>query len=471
METTRAARCPSGRVGAGALACGVLGMWLGCTPDVGNDPTPDEMEFDTDVSPPRVPEPTGLILDPTTGKLDFGLAGTPVPADCTNPGQLALAMMPQAQCEFLTYLQTLDGYPTATHARTPTTAAALVPSTLSAGDNIVVVDGAGAAVEGVTVGFDPATRYLSVVPAKSWTVGASYWLAVRGYAKGLRAENGKASGNLIVASPTQFLLKQETSLTCGAKSPLTLLPTCPAFALLSQSRTVDQAVAAVFQLEQIRERYLEQQAWDRVARDGAGIPKAEVAVLWGFPVHSASVAELDPTVGLVPRVVAADEIHVAVQGTVDPATVAPFILLRQPGSVVVMDLTALQRVPETMDLPPAFPQVDVTYAGGDIVIKASAPFVAGHQIGIFMKSSIHNAAGQPLVAAPVSKLLTLRGALVDAGGHSNVAAVADADAVMLEAGRKQFDQLLGDPMLGSITTLARDELVYCYGFPFAVTAP
>lgn len=454
------------------MTLGVLVLWLGCTPQVGNDPTPDVMEFDSDVSPPRVPEPTGLIFNRTTQKLDFSLAGTPVPTDCANPAALALAKMPQAQCEFLTYLQSLDGYPTATHARAPTTAAALVPSTLSVGENLVVVDQAtGASVDGVTAGFDPATRYLSIVPAKSWTVGAYYWLAVRGYANGLRAQNGTATGNEIVASPTQFLLKQETSLTCGAKSAaeLEMSPTCPAFALLSQSRPM--AATAVFQLEQIREGYLEAKAWDLVARDGAGIPKAEVAVLWGFPIHSASVAELDPTVGIVPRIVAADEIHVAVQGSVDPTTVVPFVLLKQPGSVVVMDLTALQRVPETMDLPPAFPAVDVTFVGGDIVIKASTPFVADHQIGIFLKSSIHNSAGKPLVAAPVSKLLTLHGELVDASGHSNVSAVADADAVMLEAGRKQFDQLLGDATLGSISTLVREELVYGYGFPFTVTAP
>jgi hypothetical protein len=469
MKSNRTAGFPRALRPAAALVWGICVATLACTPTVGNDPTPDEMEFDTEAPVPRVPEPTGLILNPASRKLDFSLAGTPVPTDCADPQMLGAANMAQAQCEFLTYLQSLDGYPTATHARAPTTATALLPSTVTL-DNIVVVDAmTGAAVTDVKVGFDPATRYVSVVPddqRKSWTVGASYWLAVRGYANGLRADNGTAAGNLIVASPTQFLLKQETPLTCGAATAADLSPTCPAFALLGQGRTVDQAVTAVLQLEQIRKGYLALDAWGSIA--GAGVPKAEVAVLWGFPVHSASVAELDPTVGLVPQIVAADEIHIGVQGTVDPATVIPFILASQSGSVVVMDLTALQLVPQTNDLRPAFPTVDARFAGGQIVIKAAAPFTANHQIGVFLKSSIHNVAGKPLVAAPVSKLLTLHGALVDASGHSTVSAVADSDAVMLEAGRQQFDVLLNDTTLRPVSTVLRDELVYCYGFPFEV---
>jgi len=157
-----------------------------------------------------------------------------------------------------------------------------------------------------------------------------------------------------------------------------------------------------------------------------------------------------------------------VQGTVDPATVVPFILASQVGSVVVMDLTALQLVPQTNDLRPAFPTVDARFAGGQIIIKGAAPFTADHQIGVFLKSTIRNVAGPSLVAAPVSKLLTLHGALVDASGHSNVSAVADSDAVTLEAGRQQFDVLLNDASLRSASTVIRDELVYCYGFPFQV---
>lgn len=471
--------CGSGSRGT-ALAVALVASGVACTPSVGNDPVPDEMQFDTDVSPQRVPEPSGLIVNPTTGHLDFSLAGTPVPSDCTNPGS-----MPEAQCEFLTYLQSLDGYPTSSHARAPTTAAALVASTLTVGQNVVVVDAKSRQLlTGIQAAFDPVARYVSVAPDAQrlrWTVGASYWLAIRGYATGVRSEpapgtgtpSANAAGSEIVASPTQFLLEQETPLTCGAATPDALTVACPAFELLAQPpRTAAEAAAAIFQLEPIRAAYVTLGAWDRVAT--VGIPKSEVAILWGFPIHSGSVAELDPTAGILPQVVGADEIHVGVQGSVAPATVVPFIVAKQNGSVVVMDLTAAA----AGDLVAGFPLVAASYVpisggsgdtvDGNIVIKASTPFVSSHQYGIFLQSAIQNSAGQPLVPAPVSKLLTLRGALVDAAGHSTVSAVGDADAGTLEMGRQSLGALFDDPTFSAVTGISRDTLVYCYAFSFPV---
>jgi hypothetical protein len=477
LELDSSWRGPGRRLLAIVLLLGAAG--LACTPSIANDPVPDEMEFDTEVSPQRVPEPSGLIVNPTTGHLDFSLAGTPVPADCTQAGA-----MPEAQCEFSTYLQSLDGYPTSAHARAPTTAAAIVPSTLTVGENVVVVDASGAPVTGIQAAFDPVARYVTIAPdaqRRRWTVGASYWLAIRGYASGLRSEPADGTGSLaataagseIVASPTQFLLKQEFDLTCGVSTPGALTTQCATFELLDQPpRTPAAAAAAVFQLEQIRAAYKALGAWDRIA--AAGLPKEAVAILWGFPIHSGSVAELDPTAGIVPQVTGADEIHVGVQGSVDPATVTPFIVTKALGSVVVMDLTAAA----AGDLLAGFPPVAASYVptsvgGGDtvdgnIVIKATAPFVPGHQYGIFLLNTLHNAAAAPLVPAPVSKLLTLRGALVDAGGHSTVSAVGDTDAASLEVGRQALAALFNDPTFSALTGISRDSLVYCYAFPFPV---
>src|SRR5262245_58293851 len=87
-----------------AVAAGVIAVGGGaCTPKVTLDSTiPEAMEFDPQASPPRVPEPTLVLLDPMTGHLDFGRAGITVPDDCAAPGP-----MPQAQCEFYHYLETL----------------------------------------------------------------------------------------------------------------------------------------------------------------------------------------------------------------------------------------------------------------------------------------------------------------------------------------------------------------------------
>jgi hypothetical protein len=446
------------------LSVGVLvtgGVALGaCTPDVTRDPIPEEMEFDPQAMPPRVPEPTSLIVNPVTKRLDFSLAGTVVPADCAEQ-----TVMPRAQCEFFHYLQSLDGYPTVSPARTPTTATMLDPATLGVGSNVVIVEAQTNTVlsdTAVAVGFDAGSRYLTVAPRPSWRVGKFYWAGVRGYDGGVRALSAGGASSKVVGSATQYLLKQDTSLTCGATTVADVDPHCPAVALLGQGRSAEEAAAAALQLEQIRAGYAAAGAWDVLA--AAGLPKSEVAILWGFPIHSASVAELDPTAGLVPRVTAPDELHIAVQGPVDPATVSAFVISVQQGSVVIMDLTAVA----ARDLVGGFPVTDATYAGGDIVIKARQPFVAGHQYGIFLKRSIQAPGGTPLVASPVTVLLTARGALVDDQGHSTVSAVADASAAMLEAGRLQLAALFDEPIVQQLTAIKREELVYCFAFPFGV---
>jgi hypothetical protein len=190
-----------------------------------------------------------------------------------------------------------------------------------------------------------------------------------------------------------------------------------------------------------------------------------VAVLWGFPIHSASVAELDPKADLIPHGTAPDEIRVGVQGPVDPATVSAFVVGVQQGSVVIMDLTAAA----TGDSVAGFPVTDAQYADGSIVIKGRQPFVVGDQYGIFLKRTIRAPGGAPLVASPVSMLLTARGELVDAQGHSNVSGVADADAAMLEEGRLQLATLFDTQIVQLLTEITRDNLVYCFAFPFQVT--
>ncbi|MEO5767391.1 MAG: hypothetical protein ABIS92_03490, partial [Polyangia bacterium] len=122
-----------GTVGV-AAAVAALFVLSGCTPDVAQDPPAEAMEFDFDVAPPRVPQPTGLIFNPQSKHLDFSLAGVALPADCAD----AAPPLSQAECEFDKYLQTLDGFPTVTPAAAPATAP-LAPESLTVGANVVVV--------------------------------------------------------------------------------------------------------------------------------------------------------------------------------------------------------------------------------------------------------------------------------------------------------------------------------------------
>jgi hypothetical protein len=428
-----------------------------CTPDVGSDPIPTAMELDLTATPPRAPQPTFLVVNPATGRIDFSLAGIVIPDDCAM--QTALT---EAECQFDRWLQTLNGFPSVTPASAPASGA-LDPATLTLGDNVVVIAAkAGAPVTELAVGFDEASTSLTLTPPRGWTLGEFYWMGVRGYADGVR----DAAGGEVVGSPTMTLLKQETSLTCDANEPSEVDPHCPAFqVVVGASPDAAAAGARLFQLEQVRLAYGAGHGFEALAL--AGLPKDEIAVAWGFPIHTNSVPLLVPGTAAVPHVPAANQILVGVQGPVDPAKVSAFVVREQHGPVVVMDLTAAA----AGDLEAGFPRVAASYVAdaGAIAIQAATPFPAGHQIGVFLTNAIHSPDGAPLVASPVSVLLTLTAPLVDGAGHSTVSGVGDADAAELEAGRLGLAPLLDNPIFTPLTGVTRANLVYAYAFVPMVT--
>jgi len=392
-------------------------------------------------------------VNPQTGLIDFGQAGTPLPADCST--QMALT---EAQCQFDQWLQTLDGFPSLTTASAPASAA-LDPATLTLGTNVDVFGLVGGAplTTGLTVGFDATSTSLTVTPPGPWTLGEFYWMGVRGYDNGVR----DAAGGQVVGSPTMALLKQDTSLTCDATDPTQIDPHCPGYEVVAQGNPSPTAAAAqLFQLEQIRQAYLAGHGFDVMA--ASGLPKDELAVLWGFPIHTNSVPLLLPGTAAVPHVPAADQIVVGVQGPVDPASVNAFVARVQNGPVVVMDLTAAA----AGDLNLGFPPVAAAYLAnpGAVAIQFSSPFPAGHQIGLFFTNAIHSPDGAPLVASPVSVLLRLTAPLVDGAGHSTVSGVADAGAAALETGRQALQPLFDNPIFTPLTGVTRANLVYCYAF-------
>src|SRR5688572_8963817 len=115
------------------LALSLVGVGFGCAPDIATDPLPEAMEFELQTTPPRAPEPSSLIVNRETGRIDFSLAGLSLPEDCSQQRVLS-----PAECEFDRYLETLDGYPTLSTARAPVTAA-LALDTVRPGKNLVII--------------------------------------------------------------------------------------------------------------------------------------------------------------------------------------------------------------------------------------------------------------------------------------------------------------------------------------------
>jgi len=409
------------------------------------------MEFDLTAVPPRAPQPTFLVVDPATGHINFAQANIDIPADCAT--QTALT---QADCQFDQWLQTLNGFPTVIPATAPASGP-LDPASATLGENVVVVAArAGTPVTDVAVSFDDASTSLTVTPTQGWTLGEFYWLGVRGYANGVR----DGSGGEVVGSPTMALLKEEGPLTCvDVPSPAEIDPHCQFFPVVAQgSPDATTAAERLFQLEQVRLAYAAAHGFEAVA--AAGLPKEEIAVLWGFPIHTNSVPVLVPPTAAVPHVPADNQILVGVQGPVDATTVSAFALPATRGPVVVMDLMA-----PAGDLAATFPPVAAQYVPsvGAIAIQAAAPFPAGHLIALFFTNAIKSPDGAPLVASPVSVLLTLTAPLVE-GGHSTVSGISDAQATALEPGRQGLAQVFDNPAVAQATGITRANVVYAYAF-------
>jgi hypothetical protein len=424
-----------------------LGLSAACTPEIGTDPVPASMPFDPTAMPPRVPEPTHVLVNPTTKRLDFAIAGITVPADCAAPGPL-----PQAQCEFYQYLQRLDGYPTVTPARTPAPGP-IDPATLTP-DNVVVVDAtSGQVVREVTLGFDAAAGYLTITPKTRWDVGHLYVIGVRGYARGI-----KTGGREIVAPVPYYLLKQDSSLTCGATAPEAIADTCPPYALLASSMAPAAARATALQLEALRASYNQLHTTELLAMPG-NIPRGELAMYWPSP----------PTRRRWPRWIrprarcpSSSMPHPVGHGERRPRS-GPSWSPPRRGQAGDGDPAGPHRGDgdEPGRGPAAF---TASYQAPTLSLQTTGAAGARAPVRALLTNGITSPDGKPLVPSPVSFLLTARGALVK-DGKSQVGGVSDADAVMLESGRAALRELFDNAAIQVIIGLDRAKLAYVYAFP------
>jgi hypothetical protein len=427
---------------------------IACAPDIATDDDMSEtLPFDPAATPPLLPQPTNLIVNPATGRLDFGVVGMKVPKDCA-----AQADMPVAQCELYRYLEALDGFPTDTSATAPTTAPVELSSLRRPGAVVVVDATREALVTDLQAVYDAAGKQIAVVPRAGWQVGRTYFVGIRGYAGGIRSSAGRP----FVASVPYLMLKQTSSLTCGARTAAELDPRCPwAVVAATPQSTPAQLFRDLSDLESIRVLYDQDlRLWDVLSRVGS-LPRAEAATAWAIPMHSGSVIELNPTLGRLPRVVSSSRIELAVNGDLQPDTLSP-AGFATPGTVYLLDLTALEK----NDLAGGLPAFSVTWDGKALALQATAPLVDGHLVCILVSTGVTNPAGTPLVAPPMTVLLRSRGELVDAAGRSQVEGVTDADAAELEQGRRDLKELLDDPLFQAVTHLERESIAYVYAFTF-----
>ncbi|MBK7862304.1 MAG: hypothetical protein IPJ65_27595 [Archangiaceae bacterium] len=240
-----------------------------------------QLVFDPSATPPKVPAPNDLAIDPTTGLVK-------VPIDPAYS---------DAYKEFITdYLNTLDGFPVSATASVAVQGGDLDANTVNA-RSVLVLDLKGAALPPPTITWNGTAKTIDVAPANgSWGKGRQIAIAVIGR----RAtdvgdsEAGPAvervGGGAVVASTVWALTRSAGPLVDCPNDDLTS-PDCK---LLLTAAPLP--LASALKLEPVRRAYQPALA----ALEAKGIDRADVAILWTFRTVSLGEATFDPAASIVP---------------------------------------------------------------------------------------------------------------------------------------------------------------------------
>jgi dienelactone hydrolase len=453
-----------------------------CQPNI-ESPTTTKVvvaEFDPTATPPVLPLPNNLAINPATGLLAIPDAPNATPA----------------QLEFNAYLRTLDGFPQATPV-TATFSDAIDPASATPSNDHV--DGAVALFDGMQV-LGPTTytlcpsvdaktgqlptaclaadgktplapadnKTLLIVPNKPWQLGHTYTVIVFGGADpdGIKAADHTTQ---VVASPTTFFMRASRPLltTCADNAPdiTTADCLCPQtggqFSSDCHPATgLTQAQAQ--QLEPIRQTTSTALA-AMLPVAGAQKSRANVVQVWSFSIAHGPFAVFDPISGRIPFpndvLVDPTSNHVNLPVDASSPTAAITMGLDQlDGFSTTADATV--PIDEADDVFPQPPMNAVAGMSARLLSPFGAPDYAVHPqminggndfdgllafspnrpllpdraqyIGVLTRD-ITDAKGRHLVPSPVMAMLMFDSPLVDMNGHSTlVGTLDDPSAAQLE---------------------------------------
>ena len=456
MERERIA-CRLVRQGLLAIATsGALLLGGGCA-EIDLDPPPRVIHARFDPDAKVIPMPTNVLRDEVTGHLDVPLDG-----DITD-----------AEREFYTYLNTLEGWST-TMAATVEFTAPVDAATLTA-QSVQVWQAAQGAVttprriEDVTITAEP-TKLTIDPPRAGWERGATYFVLVRGGSSGAGAQ-GK-QGEPVECDAAFYFLRQTQKLDTPAHER--------AFPGKTRAERMDNAR----KLEEIR---LELQPYfEHFAR--GGIPRADVAALWSFTVTTRTELAMDKVSQRMP---------LPINLLLDPATGKVDLPAASWDSQTVKDaklrlrdmdgfaLSAGQMFGFTAPIDPATvtpATVELWQAGPaprkvaadlrvladklNVIVEPKELLAEKTRYVVVVRRGLRDAAGKPVVTMPLGHLMQASRPVWDAG-KSLVRAVADADAQKVERVRGEVHELLA-----TLPEASRADVLTAWSFTtLSVTEP
>ncbi len=287
------------------LPCLALAAVAGaaCTPEVDGTEQREFVvaRFDPAQSPPVVPTPNSLAVNPATGLLNVTPAANASPADV----------------EFTAWLNTLNGFPAGASANATFTGELNAETVTAQTVRIFDVTDGMRPVEnyspqlgepGANEGADARQRLSIAAPTGGWTAGHTYAVAIIGGENGMKG----AGGQPVIGSSTWALIRSENPLvTCeNLESPdcRTTTEIIPSTIEDPAERLADQTASAL-RLEALRRVY-------KPMIDGlvaSGVRREDIALLWTFPIADTPTALFNP--GAVPP-----QVPLPNDLAIDPAT-------------------------------------------------------------------------------------------------------------------------------------------------------
>ena len=390
-------------------------------------------------------------FDPSTGDI-------PTPNDLVRDAKndtLALPITPElapADAEFRAYLNSLDGFPTATPALLHFSGD-VKPATLNPGNVLIWqldAHGGSPTIVDANATYADTDHGLTIYPPGGWARGTTYAIAIRGGTSGVAGANGED----VVCSPAFYFLRSGQDLT---KHPWAM-----------PGNTPQERASNAQQLETIREG-LEPLIQKIVAQ---GWSRDDLAMLFTFTTSTHPEIQydplsqaiplpnnllLDPNTGLVsippdPNDTQANANVKLALDTLDGfSTTGPF------AATATAPLDGSATDPGHMRLfklanPPVevLGATDSLYADNQHLFAqiqsknaqnptTSAPFTVlePKTTYFWIITGMKGTDGSPVDAQPVGALLRLKSPLV-ANGKSQVSGIADADAARLEPVRAQL---------------------------------
>ncbi len=433
---------------------------ISCEPDVGTPKSNTEgtlvAQYDPTAMPPVLPLPNDLVKQ----------GGDGVHLNVPNG-----ASDSDAQIAFNAYLNTLDGFPTASTASV-SFSGAIDMATVNAKSVMVLDLGTGMplAAADYTAALDSTKQVVIITPTKRWQTGDSYAVLVFGGAdaNGIKGANGET----VLASQFTYFTRSASPVV-GECADGTTACQCDIVNDPADCHALFPGItdAQGLQLEQVREGLAPLLATGLGTRS-----RSDLVAVWTFGITTQPEAIFDPTrsdvpfpndvlinqqTGLVNVPFDPNDPEASIKAglntldgfsTTAPETVTIDFLDDIDGATLVPNQSAFLIDPPPGGDPTQFVAVPVAYSGvfaGQIAIQPTLALIPDqHRYLVVLTTDVKDKSGRPLTPSPAFQLLKSTSPLFD-GTASTVSVLDNASAQQLEGLRVGYQ-----PVFGAVQQLA-----------------